>query len=562
MGIPSYFRFITSQYSDIIIKKLDNKTARLFLDLNGTIHPCAKNIGDKKYNSNYRLSHERKIYKEVVDYIEYLVNFSQPTELLYIAIDGIAPRAKMMQQRYRRYKSVKDFKELEKINKKHNVSNGERWDTNAITPGTQFMHQLSLYLRENVPKIKKLEGVKIILSDSNVPGEGEHKIIEYIKNNKRYNSEYYDLIHGLDADLIMLSLSCNINNICLLREAIEFGNSISMNDDNMPHLLYMNINELNHSLIDELIENGIDIDNDTDCFIKDYIFICFLLGNDFLPHINSLAIKNGGVNILIEYYIMIYNKLKENLIITKPIMQINQKFLELLLNEISQTEDELLRRSTDKILKMKPRIKTCDNPIDYDKEVLNLYPMYNREKEKKVNMGYDDWEQRYYSIVFNTNKRDDINNICSNYFQGLSWTSQYYFNKCISQKWHYKYRHPPTCKDLYNYLKNNKFNINNCVNSEFNCYKPFEQLMMVLPPESRQLLPESYKSKLNSISSGISYLYPIDYQLDTFNKMFLWECLPILPSINEKNLLNEINRYPLTSEEVNRNSISESIIVS
>ena len=62
--------------------------------------------------------------QKIISKIEELIEYTQVSDLLYIAIDGIPPKGKMKQQRMRRYKSV-----LEK----------KLWDTNAISPGTYFM---------------------------------------------------------------------------------------------------------------------------------------------------------------------------------------------------------------------------------------------------------------------------------------------------------------------------------------------------------------------------------------------------------------------------------------
>ena len=98
-----------------------------------------------------------------------LIDYTEVSELLYIAIDGIAPKGKMKQQRMRRHKS-----ELER-----KYSKEKRWNTNAISPGTFFMKRLNTELKKYIQEFK----IKIILSDSDERGEGEHKILHYIKND-------------------------------------------------------------------------------------------------------------------------------------------------------------------------------------------------------------------------------------------------------------------------------------------------------------------------------------------------------------------------------------------
>ena len=109
----------------------------MFLDFNGLIHPCVNNvlIQNKskiylKKNSNYYFLKKLKII-----YLHLLKQVS----LVYISIDGVAPRAKMIQQRKRRFRSIQQKKITDDIYKKHNVEIKTKWDTNAITPGTQFI---------------------------------------------------------------------------------------------------------------------------------------------------------------------------------------------------------------------------------------------------------------------------------------------------------------------------------------------------------------------------------------------------------------------------------------
>ena len=85
--------------------------------------------------------------------------------------------------------------------------------------------------------------IEVVFSSHSVPGEGEHKILSYIKKNCNDTNDTNIVVYGLDADLIMLSLVSNINNVYLMRECIEFGKPQEGN------FLYMDIDQLKCNII-------------------------------------------------------------------------------------------------------------------------------------------------------------------------------------------------------------------------------------------------------------------------------------------------------------------------
>ncbi|EOD37797.1 hypothetical protein EMIHUDRAFT_225049 [Emiliania huxleyi CCMP1516] len=180
----------------------------LYLDMNGIIHPCA-------------------MFVLIFEYIDRIFSVIRPRKLLYLAIDGPAPRAKMNQQRSRRFKAAKERAEKAAVEEELNAelraagreppsSEGGGFDSNVITPGTAFM------ARARIHSCEAWRGIKVILSDATVPGEGEHKIMEHIRDQRRldgYEPNSRHVIHGLDADLIMLALATHEPHFTILREA-------------------------------------------------------------------------------------------------------------------------------------------------------------------------------------------------------------------------------------------------------------------------------------------------------------------------------------------------------
>jgi 5'-3' exoribonuclease 1 len=96
--------------------------------------------------------------------------------------------------------------------------------------GTPFMTRLSSQLRyfinKKITEDSNWRDVEVVLSGHEVPGEGEHKIMEYIRLSRAqpdYNPNVRHCLYGLDADLIMLGLLSHDPHFCLLREEVKFG---------------------------------------------------------------------------------------------------------------------------------------------------------------------------------------------------------------------------------------------------------------------------------------------------------------------------------------------------
>lgn len=246
MGIPFYYADLIKKYPDII--QNPNNIDVLFFDYNGLIHPIAhETLCKGKCKSDEEFFH--LLWKKTIE----LVSMIKPAKYI-ISIDGVAPLAKVNQQRKRRYISV--------VNKS--------WDTNAITCGTPFMDNLNKYIKNRHNNVDTMYN----------NGEGEHKILDYIHNDNSTSNNY--LIHGLDADLILLSLMSNkSDNIYLMREQ----NNI---------ITYISIKKIKQYI--ELEWSSI-FSKDAD-IIKSYCVMLSIMGNDFIPHPIGLSISSNGINIL------------------------------------------------------------------------------------------------------------------------------------------------------------------------------------------------------------------------------------------------------------------------
>jgi len=478
MGIPYYFYYLTIKYDNIIIKKLPKLIDIYAIDFNGIIHPEAA-----------KETNEDQLIKNLWAKIEYYNSIYNPNKLI-VCIDGVAPLAKINQQRKRRYLNFYRNK-IDKV-----ISS---WDTNAISPGTKFMHKLDDYISTH--------NTKYIFSGSNDEGEGEHKIFKLIQNEDENKTI---VINGLDADLIILSLISGKNNIYLMRE-------------NKGAITYLNINNLKTALIAELkpkwnIENDIDL-------IESYCVMCSILGNDFIPHILNLNIKSGGLDRLItitEQAIKNNGPLVEN-------NKINQSTLIEIFTKIAETEDNDIIAIVNSEIERKPRDFTLASQEYAIKNKDNtLFDIYNNAKK---------WRYYYYRNLFDININiDSTSSVSANFIKGIYWTYNYYKKFDLDYTWYYPYTYPPTAKDISNYLKAN--NTIKEIELKGNYLTTKMQLLLILPIYSIDLIDDDYKKYMTDISAGMKHLYPKEYKIQTLFKTHLWECCPILPIIN----IDKINK--------------------
>jgi 5'-3' exonuclease len=525
MGVPGFFLWLTKKYknNNLITKKtLTKKTDYLLIDANSLIHPiCFKVVETSFVNNTEELEH--KMIKSIIEYITSLIELVAPQKGTYIAIDGVAPIAKVKQQRLRRYKTIHDKKIWDSIKKKYNEPIPPYWNNSAITPGTQFMKKLHDYILTWM----KSTTFKIIYSSCYTPSEGEHKLLQYMKINS--NNNY--VIYGLDADLIFLSLSSNVKNIFLLREGKEFNKEDTGYN-------FVNIDILN-SLISTTIKEYINKNNNIiniskindDNLIKDFIFMCYFLGNDFLPHIYALDIYNNGIEqLIINYSITLQHIFLENNDIQFIINDnnINIPFITEFIKNLKNNEEETLKHN---YYNIKKKVNIEGTP--YQREILRIENILFKIDDP-VKLGFDNLllsRQRYYKHYWNVDDNEIENfskNLVKHYLIGLKWVTNYYFDKCNSWNWYYPFDHPPFLTDIYNYI--NTININTISFNIGRPLKPFVQLLCVLPPQSNYLLP--YSLKFISTNSDIIYLYPNDFEIDLINKKKYWMGIPALPELN------------------------------
>ncbi|KAI6190792.1 5'-3' exoribonuclease [Aphelenchoides bicaudatus] len=615
----------------------------MYIDLNGIIHQCA-HPEDKPSPKN-----EEELFNLIFQHIDRLFAIVRPRKVLYIAIDGVAPRAKMNQQRSRRFQSSKEVakkrEEILTVRKNLELKGiplplskpiEEQFDSNCITPGTPFMVRLAnalrYYIRLRMASRPAWKQLMVLLSDANVPGEGEHKIIDFIRRQKSsstYDKNTAHCICAPDADLIMLGLETHELNFTILRQEFfmnrprpcelcsKYGHRLEdcqglLSKDDAAELaagtanklvyIFIRLAELRKYLEWELNMPNLTIEYDFERAIDDWVFLCFFVGNDFLPHLPSLEIYENAIDRLVELY-------KQVVYSTKGWLTDNGDVfvhrVEMIMKELGKVENEIFQSRQERELCIKakqneinvdenqprtttilPKPSSTIEPVDSNKENLpcaigvNLTGkkrslvdadkdelklksfksgnLDSSESEDTIRFWEDGWKDRYYRQKFNVSE-SDVNfrrNVAWAYTEGLCWVFKYYYQGCASWDWYYPYHYAPFASDFDNI-------------SEFKPdwskptkpFLPFEQQMAIFPAASRQHVPEGWRNFMTSLESPIYNFYPTEFKIDQNGKKFPGQGVALLPFVDEKLLLETLKSayHLLSEEEKKRNGVGEEV---
>ena len=551
---------LTQSISDALPSRDDKghvQVDNFYLDMNGIIHTCTHANNDKLMALN-----EKEMFQRIFSYTDRLYKLVRPSTLMFLAVDGVAPRAKMNQQRSRRFRSSKEREVLisEFVAKEGKLPDEESFDSNCITPGTEFMYRLGIAFRRWI--IYKMQtdpfwrdGAEVVFSGPDVPGEGEHKVMDMIRKHKAEEIELAisdpdylvgkkrHCMYGLDADLIMLSLVTHEPHFVLLREkqstrkqkkdAMLFGSE---------DFEILEISILRKMLEQHFRKMAIEMDEiaarneargfastrfDLERIIDDFVFMCFFVGNDFLPCLPHLDIADGSLNLMMNIYRDLLPKMGGYLT-NKADIHLNR--VEVFIQEIGRRE-----------------------PLYFQQRAID---------EKDEAYAGDLYKANYYRTKFGTDssceKKEDNeppSGLKEAYLQGLVWVLNYYHFGCSSWTWYYPHLYAPLSTDMKSLAE---ININFEQGSPFT---PLLQLLSVLPPQSGKLLPSSYSKLMTDEASPLVEYYPSDFEVDPNGKKNSWEYIVKIPFITESDLLSAVSKIDhkmeLTEAERIRNLLGE-----
>ncbi|KAF2455651.1 XRN 5'-3' exonuclease N-terminus-domain-containing protein [Lineolata rhizophorae] len=682
MGVPKFFRWMSERYPTISQLIAENRIPEfdcLYLDMNGIIHNCTHNDSD---SPTHRMS-EDKMFIAIFNYIEHLFGKIKPKQLFFMAIDGVAPRAKMNQQRARRFRTALDAEMAREkaIREGIEMPKEDPFDSNCITPGTEFMAKLTVQLKyfvnKKVSEDKDWQGVEVVLSGHEVPGEGEHKIMEYIRQTKsqpNYDPNMRHCLYGLDADLIMLGLLSHDPHFCLLREEVTFGRQSQKKSKELEH---QNFYLLHLCVVREYLElefqeleapDALSFPFDMERVIDDFILMAFFVGNDFLPNLPHLHINEGALALMFNVYktvlpkakgylneggvinlerlallldelshveyrffesevsdaawfkgkqmgkedVMEKTKRRGQLVITPKQREIfrgiknyvnsrslrselqpydlpaslpasDRKFVEELADNLHVKWKTVEDENGDRHLQLSfpPRVPMngAENEEDDEEEkddeeaqiaMLRVLKKYENAKveemtaddaqaemQKKYEKKFHQWKDNYYKskIGWGLDNEDEMRKMTENYVQGLQWVLYYYYRGVVSWPWFYGYHYSPMISDVKKGLN---------ADMDFKLgqpFRPFQQLMGVLPDRSKQIVPQPYHDLMTNPESPIIDFYPRDFELDMNGKKMDWEAVVKIPFIEEKRLLAAMGTKEglLSEDERNRNEFGVSL---
>ena len=568
MGIPSYFAHVLKKYPRVI-KRLSELQCihNLYLDCNGMIYDVVRQM---QYTPGTKDAYETELLQRICDSIDACIAIMRPTDRVFVAFDGVAPVAKLNQQRERRYKSwyLGEMEAQRRQDKGKGKDKGKdkdkeapkpAWNTSAITPGTQFMRALHDKLAQHYNNTATAATTittatttnpKIIVSSSNEPGEGEHKLFEYIREHAAEHADQVTVIYGLDADLIMLCMShLHISrNIYLYRETPEFVKSINVTLDEKERY-YMDIPEFADAIVENLrfptplpqgVGGMLGVWGALVAPQLDYIFMCFMLGNDFMPHFPALNIRTTGIATLMDAYRAVFQPGESIIQCTTcttgtgtPAWNIHWPNYKRFVAHLAAQETTLIRKEHATRDRQARHMRDTDKEDDVMHDVLML-PMTQREVERQINPFEPGWERRYYASLcdIHTQTNDEpIAALCRNYLEGMEWTFRYYTSGCVDWKWAYANHYPPLLADLVNHIPDTP-------GFSFLRVKPKEpirdvvQLCYVLPRASHALLPPAAERALMQSALRSKYTDDGSPNFKWAYCKYFWECHTDLPELN------------------------------
>jgi len=534
MGIPRFFEGWLRNHSKInsIIYKLPEDISSLYIDMNSIIHNVTQKVYSygtyddlDKQNNIIALSRNENFEGYIMIEIEKELKFEMkrilatlhPKDLLYVAVDGVAPQAKISQQRFRRFGEKKNDDDIStesmfKIYDNYDTNfgpGGTIFDSNCITPGTEFMFKLDNIIKRVLQETKVTR--HILYSSHMEEGEGEHKIMAFLRSKE--SKDYIPLdgnhvVLGLDTDLVILTALSSIKNLYLYRENTKTGRA---------DILRMSTFRQN------IVDMGITI--------EDFSIIVSMYGSDFLPHQEIIEDPKT-----IDIFISILSKLKIRLCDSEHNL-IKENFLEFI-KSIYANEDSLYI--------------TLYNHLRNDRFSMPNHILNKNiiERGRTLTFNKGGYRNDFYNKVFGIKaevNQNDIWNFIKEYLNGIQWINYYYNygHYKVNNGWYYGYYYAPMFVDIFLYLS--KFDLPTDFKQIDDYPSVYQQLLSVLPYKSKNLAPLELQMYMTK-DGPIADLYPDVYFLDMNGKAKTYTGVKYIPFADYKRIKNLVQEMPYNNK--------------
>ena len=443
------------------------------------------------------------------------------------------------------------------------------------------------------------QGADVIVSGPDVPGEGEHKVMDFLrlvkseKNLERphYRPGYAHVLYGLDADLIMLGLVTHEPHFMLLREKMSVvmagrGRNKYRKKKDMLQYDQNDFEVLELSGLRQMLalqfrkfadEGQLTAEFDLKRIVDDFVFMCMTVGNDFLPHVPHLEIDSGAISLMMSNYIDLLPEWGGYL--TKKEKIHPDRLEQFMYNLAIYEEEHFNRRGYEE---SEPGWKlSAENEEDVDDfygtyytgnptpvdavganskdaeapeaEERPMAPTGNRAFRRKhpgnLCRSYRDF---YYEVKLGWKPADRKRTLfrrrahVRDYLEGLHWCLNYYHNGCPSWDWFFPYLYSPLATDMVNLREfYDEPDEEGFCSMKFDIGRPFPslaQLLSVLPPQSSDLLPRPFAELMLHPSSPLLSFYPSDFTSDANGKRQSWEAVVQIPFIEAGVLLDTVQR--------------------
>jgi 5'-3' exonuclease len=498
MGIEKFFNTLLSSYKEKLITDFHTSSANiLFFDFNSIIHKISsQTVSDMNYLYKILLIANKFPSKKLIDFfknkyqeystifymsidflhtssgveqllidllkidinmviinkilkeLEYYISSISDLEQVYISIDGVPTIGKILEQRHRRYigeiinhknqSTIQSFHFPDKISEDYPYNFKEYnkhkfiFQKLHISPGTHFMKQLIKSIKHHIFP------VPIQINDDTISGEGEYKIINYIRT-------YYDLfiekkiiIYSPDSDMILLS-SILPHDIFILKHDQQKNNDFILSTEIFKKII-----------LDYILEPPKKKDVNQN-IINDVIFIFTIFGDDFIPKIDSIPINNNFDKILHIYKSL--NTVNKGYIIEKDEININQ--LKIFFKELESLEIPNLKKqfslhgTYDSIYSLPETTYIRKKQSSFNNDPLDGKIINQLNKDIHDSNYLED--SHSIEFTFYTPKKDDSKNP-EEYIYGLQWIYNYYFLNEIDYTWYYPNEKAPYIHEINIYL--------------------------------------------------------------------------------------------------------------